>query len=76
MMRDYLSMSCLPLTLVTSEMYLRIILDASVLPLPDSPLITIQLSLTCRFITLYAASAIANICGGRSKISRPLYCRT
>jgi hypothetical protein len=47
------------------------IFDASVFPLPDSPLMTMQVSLPCCFITLWAESAMANIWGGFSKISRP-----
>ncbi len=35
------SISCFPLTFVTSDIYFRMILDASVLPEPDSPDITI-----------------------------------
>ena len=64
-------MSCLPLTFVTSDIYFKMILDASVLPEPDSPDITMQLSFPCRFIILKADSAMANICGGLSNISLP-----
>ncbi len=49
------------------------ILEASVFPLPDSPEMTMQESLRFLFMVLYAASAMAKICGGRSYISRPLY---
>ena len=35
------SISCFPLTFVTSDIYFRMILDASVFPEPDSPDITI-----------------------------------
>lgn len=47
------------------------ILLASVFPLPDSPEMTMHVSFPLRFIVLYAASPMAKMCGGRSKISRP-----
>lgn len=50
-------------------MYFIIILEASVLPDPDSPLITIQVSRPCCFITLCEASAMANMWGGFSNNS-------
>jgi hypothetical protein len=67
----HLSISCCPPALVTAAMYFIIIFDASVFPLPDSPLMTMQVSLPCCFITLWAESAMANMWGGFSKISRP-----
>ncbi len=51
--------------------HLMIILDASVFPDPDSPEITMQVSRPALFIVLYAASAMAKMCGGLSKISLP-----
>lgn len=50
-------------------MYFIIILLASVLPEPDSPLITMHVSRRCCFISLCTASAIAKICGGFSNNS-------
>lgn len=61
---------CLP-TLVTAAMYFMMTLLASVLPLPLSPDITMQVSRPCCFISLCAASAMAYTCGGFSNISRP-----
>lgn len=66
-----LSISFWPSLLVTAAMYFMIIFEASVFPAPDSPLITIQVSLPCCCITLCEASAMAKMCGGFSKNSLP-----
>lgn len=52
-------------------MYFMIIFDASVLPAPDSPDIKIHVSVYRCFNILCAASAMAKMCGGFSKSSRP-----
>ena len=67
----YLSTSCRPPIFVTAAMYFIIIFEASVLPLPDSPLMTIHVSRPCCFISLWAASAIAKTWGGFSNNSLP-----
>lgn len=66
----YLSISCLPPIFVTAAIYFMIIFEASVLPLPDSPLITTHESWPRCFIHRWAWSAIANIWAGFSNNSR------
>lgn len=71
-MGNYRSISFWPPAFVTAAMYFMMILDASVLPAPDSPEIIMHVSRLRCLIARYAASAMANRCGGFSNSSRPI----